>query len=630
MRKINSKFQTKFISEDGGRLINRDYFAYVELDKYACYVLADGLDEDRDAESAKMAVTAVIREFTENPGISGKLMAGYLSTAHKELKEYRSELHLKASIVVVVTDYMKLRYVSAGNSRFYLIRDGVIHAKSVDQSLTAELVTQEKTPKDKAALHEERNNLYCYVGQDSILKPEKSKKIRLVDGDTLLLMSRGVWEYCDEGEMADSLSDAKEPQEVLDNVEELILSKQPEEIDNYTLSVTFADKIYKKPNKKWTAKKILLLVLPIVLIVVIIGVVLLIKHNKKVENIQAMNEYIESSEKYVATDNYQRAKEDYSEAYKLAKKLKLSVKKEEIDKNQKLIEQILLGDQTIKDKDYKGALAVYLLAEQMSGETGNKGKDYIREQLEKTRDYIDVLDYLAEGDKKLDYQDTKGAREAYKKAKDLANENFYQEGKQEAIDKIDKIDQEAAADEAEKKAEKEKEQAEKEKEKAEKKEEEEKEKAEKEEDAAKKEAEEEEKAADKEKRQADQLNALGIEQKGNAAYETGNYEDAKMYYLTSQELYNQLGLKEKSNLVEKKIQLTEKNGTQKLKEKSKGDTYVTDGDKLAKAKEYDTARLMYLLARDVYENAGYIEEAEKIVEKIAAIDKIQEAVENQQ
>ena len=41
MRKQNSDFEARFISEEGSRLKNRDYFGYVELDEFACYVIAD-------------------------------------------------------------------------------------------------------------------------------------------------------------------------------------------------------------------------------------------------------------------------------------------------------------------------------------------------------------------------------------------------------------------------------------------------------------------------------------------------------------------------------------------------------------------------------------------------------------
>lgn len=54
MRKLNSKFKTSFISEEGTFLQNKDYFAFAELDNYACYVVADGIDEDKELESAKL------------------------------------------------------------------------------------------------------------------------------------------------------------------------------------------------------------------------------------------------------------------------------------------------------------------------------------------------------------------------------------------------------------------------------------------------------------------------------------------------------------------------------------------------------------------------------------------------
>ena len=40
MRRINSEFKTANLSEEGQELSNRDYFGYVEMDDFACYVLA--------------------------------------------------------------------------------------------------------------------------------------------------------------------------------------------------------------------------------------------------------------------------------------------------------------------------------------------------------------------------------------------------------------------------------------------------------------------------------------------------------------------------------------------------------------------------------------------------------------
>ena len=65
MRKQNSDFEARFISEEGSRLKNRDYFGYVELDEFACYVIADGITEITDVESARLAIETVILSFQE-------------------------------------------------------------------------------------------------------------------------------------------------------------------------------------------------------------------------------------------------------------------------------------------------------------------------------------------------------------------------------------------------------------------------------------------------------------------------------------------------------------------------------------------------------------------------------------
>ena len=58
MRRINSEFQTVNMSEEGQKLSNRDYFGYVEMDDFACYVLADSLDGDSSINSACLLYTS--------------------------------------------------------------------------------------------------------------------------------------------------------------------------------------------------------------------------------------------------------------------------------------------------------------------------------------------------------------------------------------------------------------------------------------------------------------------------------------------------------------------------------------------------------------------------------------------
>lgn len=69
MRRLNSKFITRYISEQGNKKKNKDYFGFVELDDFACWVLAQGYDNDPDCISAKLVVDVFIEQFIKKPSL---------------------------------------------------------------------------------------------------------------------------------------------------------------------------------------------------------------------------------------------------------------------------------------------------------------------------------------------------------------------------------------------------------------------------------------------------------------------------------------------------------------------------------------------------------------------------------
>lgn len=138
---------------------------------------------------------------------------------------------------MVVTDYQKMRYGYVGNTRLRMYRGGAVYRQTRDMSLAQEMVEQEKIAKDELMQHEERNNLYAYLGQKNF-KPVVSKKIKLAETDMIALYTRGIWENVDEAELDDVFAEAdNEVQTTVDNIEDLLLSRQPENLDNYTLAV---------------------------------------------------------------------------------------------------------------------------------------------------------------------------------------------------------------------------------------------------------------------------------------------------------------------------------------------------------------------------------------------------------
>lgn len=573
MRRMNSEFRTQYISEEGQKLKNRDYFGFVEMDDYACYVLADSLDGELETNSARFVVESLIRSFVEGPSMRAGKLKRDMNRAHRELLKQRGGMHLKASVIMVVTDYKKLRYCYVGNSRFYLLRNARILIKTRDQSLTQNLLEEEKVTLDQAAAHEERNNLYSFLGERGQPEILTSKRLKLENGDSFALLTRGAWENLNEDEFLEISGEAKEPGEILEKAEDIILGKQEtDEVDNYSLAVTFVDKVYQSPKKKLSIKTILLIALPVVLAVGGISLGFYLRHRSIKNKEESLEKYLNSGQEYLKYDNYQKASEDYGEAKKLADNLKKKDESKEADQYKKLAEQILLADEAMTGGEYQKAQSLYLKARELSIDAGNVGKQYIDAQLKQTRDYIDVFDLIEMGQQKENYGDMEGAVESYRQARDKAAALYFSAGKDEALakqaaaeEKMEKDSQksaEAAAavneeSQAAKQAEEESRQADEEKTKKE---------------------EEEKRELENQQKLNDQKNAIDLENKGNELLAEGKYESAITYYQTAQAIYVRLEMTELADGINSKIAAAKAGIKAKSKETSGTDSGTETGN----------------------------------------------------
>ncbi|HEX9062850.1 MAG TPA: serine/threonine protein phosphatase, partial [Clostridia bacterium] len=211
MRKEESEFKTCFISEAGTIKTNKDYFAFTELDDYACWVIASGVDSEEEKESAKIAVESILSDFMDNPSVSRRSIKKYLYNANRVLKSESLNISLNASVTVVVSDYSKLVWAVCGNTRLYQLRAGNLNFKSRDQSLSQVMADKGKIDTMELNSHEEANNLTCCLGMSGMFRPFISKKFELVEGDAILLCTGGFIRGIDDIEITDALQETKEP-----------------------------------------------------------------------------------------------------------------------------------------------------------------------------------------------------------------------------------------------------------------------------------------------------------------------------------------------------------------------------------------------------------------------------------
>ncbi|MCM0627283.1 serine/threonine protein phosphatase [Lysinibacillus sp. OL1_EC] len=421
MRKENSDFKTSFLSEAGSFLQNKDYFAYTELDDVACWVAVKGLDSDQEISSAELAVKAILEKFMEKPSMSRRSIKKYLKNAQAILQAQSLRVRLKASIVIVISDYSKMIVAVAGNSRLYHFRNGTLSYKTTDQSLAQEIVNSRNRSLD-ISQHEERSNLLNYLGKPEDFKPFVSKKMKLLDGDVLVLCTAGFWEDVNEIEMADALEDTKDPEQYTDLLEEVLLSRQRKVVNNYTIATIFANKVYQETNKK-KMKYIKMIAAALIVALVVGGSTIFYqaKQAKKMAELTVeMKDHEKSGNLYFQDGNYEKALLEYSEGRNAAKKLKDPIHRNLLAKKLRITDLILNGDKSAEAGKFTDALEQYEKAKKEGKLIKNFGKEATEQRIANMDTIVQIAEAVKDGDFRFEAEDYNGALETYEKARKKA------------------------------------------------------------------------------------------------------------------------------------------------------------------------------------------------------------------
>ena len=379
MRKENASFETKFISEAGSYLNNADYFAFVELKDYACYVIADGIDTDDMKKSAQQAVTAVIAKFSDMPGMSKAKLKSYMAEAHRTLLEESAEIRLEASILVLVTDYKKARWAHAGNCRLALLHNGAIIETTKDTSLTQRLADSEEITLDMVSSHEERNNLYAYLGQPGKFSPVISAKHSLEDGDIILLETRGAWENIGDAELLDATDGVSKAEEVCTGLEDVILSQRLDIIENYTIVSIFVNKIYQNPKQGKYKKLITLLVSLAIALTIALTTILVTRYIMNRKNLEKIDAIKEAGVEKLQEEKYEAAKDKLEEYESISVRVKKGTANYDRVQSVKLYcslaEDLYDASVNVTSQGYKGAIKDVERATQTLDQLKELGED---------------------------------------------------------------------------------------------------------------------------------------------------------------------------------------------------------------------------------------------------------------
>lgn len=385
MRKLNSQFTTRFISEAGLSGLNSTYYGFVETDHYYCMAVAEGYDGEGGRESAKLAVDAAMEAFVRKPGMSGRRIRGCIKAAHKSLLEQSVRIRLKAGILLLVSDYTRFRYGVCGNVMLYGLRNGLAYHQSATHTLYQSMVDEKELLPDGEEAPAETTNLYHYLGGDG--GTTVSGKIRLEDGDVLLAATEGFWGRVSKVEILDAFESFQSEEEFLGDLQELYMRASTDSVPCCCLAAVGIKKTYKE--NRALRKKLCIWGAVILLILLVGGTVLFFyvrgRQKKQGEVRETVALYEDTGDKYLTELNCLLAKTEYEKGAEEVKKLKKS------------------GERLEKEQDFTGK--------------------------------INISSVLEAAEKAFDAQDYALARSEYKKALGMVREHAELSSMAEPIDR---------------------------------------------------------------------------------------------------------------------------------------------------------------------------------------------------
>lgn len=179
------------------------------------FMVADGMGGAAAGEIAsEMATTIVLRELRRewitHPVVNGETFAtairraaavanGEINTFAAAHAEYRG-MGTTATIAGVLGDTLYVAQV--GDSRAYLVRDGIARQITKDQSLMQKLVEAGEITEEEAEHSERRNIILQALGPEATVKVDLTHQT-LRRGDTLVLCSDGLSGQVSRDEIAD-------------------------------------------------------------------------------------------------------------------------------------------------------------------------------------------------------------------------------------------------------------------------------------------------------------------------------------------------------------------------------------------------------------------------------------------
>jgi serine/threonine protein phosphatase PrpC len=208
------KFTIYQNSRQGPRPYNQDRLAYSYSKDALLLVLADGMGGHRNGEvAAQLAVKTLTDAFQRLavPTLSSpaKFLIEHIQQVHDMIENVtQAEEYIESPRTTIVAAIIQRNYLycaHVGDSRLYHFRNGHLLFRTEDHSVVQSLYKKGMISKEEMATHPYKNKIYNCVGGETPPQIDLADRHELMEGDTVLLCTDGVWGVLDDQQIKEIL-----------------------------------------------------------------------------------------------------------------------------------------------------------------------------------------------------------------------------------------------------------------------------------------------------------------------------------------------------------------------------------------------------------------------------------------
>lgn len=232
-------FVVEKLHEQGARKSQQDSFYVSAPGGRMLAVVADGMGGLADGDKvSQAAVTAMANGFFHAQGKPGHVLLSLLEQANQAVNGLLGPdglRHSGSTMVAALIENSTFHYLSVGDSRICLFRDGALYQLNREHIYCNELYTDGVNglcSLQEAESHPKGGGLTSFLGMGELKYVDiPAQPVVIREGDVFVLMSDGVYNALTEYEMIQALS---APGSIADALRSAIQAKGYSNQDNYT------------------------------------------------------------------------------------------------------------------------------------------------------------------------------------------------------------------------------------------------------------------------------------------------------------------------------------------------------------------------------------------------------------